>query len=136
MTRFAFGAKCGKPGRPPIRLNPGTLSLPGSTAPRSRSSRELSAATPRPVADREKNCRRVRKAERSDGEFMVTMIEYTRTRANSSSTIDSTVSARSQGALARHLHQVGRDFSHFTALALEQIDMSHERLPLQAASSV
>src|SRR5579883_1755725 len=50
MTRFAFGAKCGRPGRPPVAE---------ASAKSSEFRSEPSATTPIPVAPRRKKCRRV-----------------------------------------------------------------------------
>src|SRR3982751_4999626 len=58
MTRFAFGAKCGTPARPPVFGSRGSMAA--ANALRSGPRRAASAPMPIPCAERPKNCRRVR----------------------------------------------------------------------------
>src|ERR1700722_18433946 len=60
MTRFALGAKCGKPGSPPCTIGAGWFSARAS--PLSNPAR---AAMPTPAAPRPKKCRRVMEIKRS-----------------------------------------------------------------------
>src|SRR5712692_3244234 len=53
MTRLAFGAKCGRPGRPPVPVVALACSCPNRLGP----SKWLNAAMPSPETERPKSCR-------------------------------------------------------------------------------